>query len=117
MGNATCCQDVVLSFSCLVERSLFNGSVTATLRSRRIVDPGDRIRARNLALVLLVDSVEPIRIQDLKPCHLRMMGYPTRLLFRMEWKSLHPYTGDDASRVAYLIRFHRVTTPEERRSV
>jgi len=109
VGNATIHREVSLSFGGhpRVEKGLFDGTVTATLRSRRLLEPGDWIRARTLGLLLRVDFVEVLPVCDAATLYHKEMGFPTAKAFLSEWRGNHPHR-PSLSRVAYLYRFHRV---------
>ncbi len=112
MGNATCCNEAVVSFGDPgIELGLFKGTVTALLHSRRIVGPGDRIHASQLGLNLIVDHVTPMTVADASKHHCSM-GFATAEAFLLDWRARHPHRSS-LERIAYLIAFHRAPSIEE----
>lgn len=106
MGNATQRRTAVFGFGGNkdVERGILNGTVRATIRTRREVEPGDSVRAHTLGLDLTIDSVIPGKVGDLLVKWHKRLGFKdTETAFR-EWKTIHPHA--PMNRVVYLYTFH-----------
>ncbi len=93
------------------DRALLDGSITATIRPKRLGYPGDTFLIFHLGMYCEIDAVRvlPLGVAALR--HYRACGYTSRVAMLADYQRMHPYVGQQLTRNVFVYYFHKIPSP------